>query len=410
MFSLYTLQYCTATIGTVKSTLKIPPRHNGVVPVKISGPLITIHMAYFLTDDSTPKGKDPNINIIDGIHKIKGRTSVNILVSNYTNKHLTFHKGEYIGHLKPVVLDSTDQKDTHQTNSMTLKKMMSETITPDTCSPPWHELSTAIQDNLQLLLQEYESQFTKDKTTIGTTPLTSMTIDTGTSDPVSQKPYPIAMKHYQWVKEEIEKLLATKVICTSHSSWSAPIIVVPKGNGGKHLVIEYRALNKVTRKFTWPMPKVEDIYSKLNRTTYFTTLDLQAGYHHIPLDKPSIAKTAFNPPFRKFEYVKVPFGLAQALAYFQELMTGILKDFSFAIAYLDDIIISSKTPQEHLSHIQIPNGIWKTQVSKPLYEEKQVQLLLQRNSVFGTHSQCYRHKTTACQNSCHTTYVTTNNT
>ena len=187
-----------------------------------------------------------------------------------------------------------------------------------------------MQDNLKLLLQEYESQFAKDKTTIGTTPLTSMTIDTGTSDPVSQKPYPIAMKHYQWVKEEIEKLLATKVICTSHSSWSAPIIVVPKGDGGKHLVIDYRALNKVTRKFTWPMPKVEDIFSKLNRATYFTTLDLRAGYHHIPLDKPSIPKTAFNSPFGKFEYVKVPFGLAQALAYFQELMTGILKDFPFA--------------------------------------------------------------------------------
>ena len=60
----------------------------------------------------------------------------------------------------------------------------------------------------------------------------------------------------------------------------------------------------------------------------------------------------FNSPFGKYEYVKVPFGLAQAPAYFQELMTGILKDFNFAIAYLDDIIIFSKTPQEHLSHIR----------------------------------------------------------
>ena len=101
---------CTATIGTVKSTLKKPPRHNGVVPIKISGPLITTQMVYFLTDDSTPKRRDPNINIIDGIHKIKDRTSVNILVSNYTNKHLTFHKGEYIGHLEPAVPDSTDQR------------------------------------------------------------------------------------------------------------------------------------------------------------------------------------------------------------------------------------------------------------------------------------------------------------
>ena len=117
-----------------------------------------------------------------------------------------------------------------------------------------------IQDNLKLLLQEYESQFAKDKTIIGTTPLMSMTIDMGTANPVSQKPYPIAMKHYQWVKDEIEKLLTTKVIHTSHSSWSAPIMVVPKGNGGKHLVTDYRVLNKVTRKFTWPMPKVEDIF------------------------------------------------------------------------------------------------------------------------------------------------------
>ena len=151
-----------ATIGTVKPTLKIPPRHNGVIPIKISGPIIKMHMAYFLTDDSTPKGKDLNINIINGIHKIKGKTSVNILVSNYTNKHLTFHKGEYIGHLQLAVLDSTDQQKTHQTNSVTLKKMMSETVIPDTFNLPHHELSTAVQNDLELLLQEYKLQFAKD--------------------------------------------------------------------------------------------------------------------------------------------------------------------------------------------------------------------------------------------------------
>ena len=133
-----------ATIGTVKSTLKIPPRHNGVIPIKISGPIIKTHMAYFPTVDSTPKGKDPDINIINGIHKIKGKTSVNILVSNYTNKHLTFHKGEYVVHLEPPVLDSTDQQETHQTNSVTLKKMLSETVTPDAFNLPCHKLSTAV--------------------------------------------------------------------------------------------------------------------------------------------------------------------------------------------------------------------------------------------------------------------------
>ena len=129
---------------------------------------------------------------------------------------------------------TTDQRETHQANSVTLKKMMAETATPDTFNPPYHELSQTIQHELDTLLQEYESQFAKGETSIRTTPLTSMTIDTGVSDPISQKPYPIAMKHYQWVKEK-EKLLAAKVIHSSRSSSSAPIIVVPKGDGGKML-------------------------------------------------------------------------------------------------------------------------------------------------------------------------------
>ena len=212
-FTHATLQ--KATIGTIKMTLKIPPRHNGVVLIKISGPLLTTHTAHFVMDDSTPKERDPNINIIDGIHKIKDRSTINILISNYTNIHLTFHKGEYIGHHEPIVLDSTDQGEMHQANSITLKKMMSKTVTSDTFYLPQHELSAPIQDSLKLLLEEHESQFAKDETSIGTTPFTSMTIDMGTADPVSQKPYPIAMRHYERVKNEIEKLLATKVICTS---------------------------------------------------------------------------------------------------------------------------------------------------------------------------------------------------
>ena len=119
-------------------------------------------------------------------------------------------------------------------------------------------------------------------------------MDTGNSDPTSQKPYPITMKNYQWVKEEIAKLLTAKVICSSWSSWSAPIIIVPKWDGGKRLVIDYQTLNKVTRKFTWPVPKVKDIFFKLNGAKYFSTLDLRSSYHHILLDKSLIPKTAFN--------------------------------------------------------------------------------------------------------------------
>ena len=111
--------------------------------------------------------------------------------------------------------------------------MMVEQVLPDTFNPPHHKLRPSIESKLNAILKECASQFVKDETSIGTTPLTEMTTDTGTSDPLSQKPYLIAMKNYHWVKEEIKKLLTAKVICSSRSSWSVPIIVVPKGDGGK---------------------------------------------------------------------------------------------------------------------------------------------------------------------------------
>ena len=130
----------------------------------------------------------------------------------------------------------------------------------DTFEPPCHSLKPNIETKLDVLLKDYDSHFTQDETSIGTTPLTKMSTDTGNSEPVSQKPYPITMKHYQWVKDEIEKLLTAQVISGRRSSWSEPIIVVPKGDGEKCLIIDYQALNKITRKCIWPMPKVEDIF------------------------------------------------------------------------------------------------------------------------------------------------------
>ena len=102
-FLTYNTRNCEqkATIGIVKSTLKIPPRHNGIIPIKIKGHTIKGHMAYFISNQESRKGKDSNINIINGIHNIKGKTSVNIFMSNYTNKHITFNKGKCVGHLEP---------------------------------------------------------------------------------------------------------------------------------------------------------------------------------------------------------------------------------------------------------------------------------------------------------------------
>ena len=103
-----------------------------------------------------------------------------------------------------------------------------------------------------------------------------------------------------------------------------------------------------------PLPKIDEMYAVLHSAKIFTTLDLRSGYYHINLDKESKAKTAFVTPFGKYEFNTVPFGLAQALAYFQQLISMVLQDCrDFAMAYLDDINIFSRTPEEHLKHIEI---------------------------------------------------------
>ena len=98
------------------------------------------------------------------------------------------------------------------------------------------------------------------------------------------------------------------------------------------------------------MPRFEDIFAKLGKAKFYTALDLRSWYHNIALVNDSIKKTASIAPFGKFEYLKVPFGLPQAPAYFQSLMNKVL---NFTFAYLDDVIIFSENAEQHLKHIQI---------------------------------------------------------
>ena len=117
--------------------------------------------------------------------------------------------------------------------------------------------------------------------------------------------------------------------------------------------MDFRALNAITRTYVWPMPRVEDIFAKLGKAKFFTTLDLRSGYHYIALDDYIIKKTAFVMPLGKYEYLKVPLGLAQAPGYFQNLMNKALNGLHFTLAYLDDVIIFSESSEQHLKHIQI---------------------------------------------------------
>ena len=172
---------------SVAKTIRIPPKHNGAISVSIKGHDIKTPMACFIRSQYT----DTEVILIDGVHDISHNATLQVLVINNSNQHVNFPKGMKIGHLEP----STDDLAQIPISSSTTQRMLPETVKLDSFTPPKYQLDSTTQQQLDFLLGTFKDQFAKDETTIGTTPLTQMSIDMGDSDPVSQKPYPIAMKH-----------------------------------------------------------------------------------------------------------------------------------------------------------------------------------------------------------------------
>ena len=172
-----------------------------------------------------------------------------------------------------------------------------------------------------------------------------------------------------WVCQEIETLEKTGVIERSLSKWASPVIVVPKKSAPdkpphRRLCINYRKVNalqpevKCTDKSMeclslYPLPKIDEMFSKLGGAKVFSTIDLHSGYYHIGLTRESRTKSAFVVPMGKWEFKCTPFRLSQAPAYFQLLIDKVLMGCSsFAMGYLDDIIIFSKSEEEHLQYFE----------------------------------------------------------
>ncbi len=172
------------------------------------------------------------------------------------------------------------------------------------------------------------------------------------SKPIHQHAYRVPEKLLPTMKQEIETMLKLEVIEPSSSEWNNPIVLVPKKDGTLRFCLDFRKLNAVSKFDPYPMPRVDDLIEKLGSAKFLTTLDLCKGYWQIPLSPESKELTAFKTPFGHYHFRVLPFGLHGAPATFQRMIDQILQGTEkFAAAYLDDIIIYSKTWEEHLQHL-----------------------------------------------------------
>ncbi|WVZ63482.1 LOW QUALITY PROTEIN: hypothetical protein U9M48_013109 [Paspalum notatum var. saurae] len=174
--------------------------------------------------------------------------------------------------------------------------------------------------------------------------------------PIAMRQYRMAPIEHEEVKKNIDELLAKGYIRPSSSPWAFPVLLVEKKDTDvKRMCVDYRALNKVTIKNKYPLPRIDDLFDQLQGACVFSKIDLRSGYHQLKIRPSDIPKTAFTTKYGLYEYTVMSFGLTNAPAYFMQLMNSVFMDYldKFVVVFIDDILIYSKTEAEHEEHLRL---------------------------------------------------------
>ena len=169
--------------------------------------------------------------------------------------------------------------------------------------------------------------------------------------PTRRMPFPFR----EDLQKKIDVFLEKELITLCHSPYSSPAMLVPGKNGKLRLVIDYRQLNKQAIESTWPIPSIEERFDTLEGSAYFTSIDMSAGFYQVPMEESSQDYTAFSTPFGSFKWLRMPMGLTGSPPTFQCLVEKVFVGLTWKICvpYLDDIIIISSTPEEHLERLRL---------------------------------------------------------
>jgi hypothetical protein len=174
------------------------------------------------------------------------------------------------------------------------------------------------------------------------------------TNPISKAPYRMALSKLKELKEQFQELLDKGFICPSISPWGASVLFVKKNDGSMRMCINYLELNKVTIKNRYPLPRIDDLLDQLQGAQVFSKVDLCSGYHQVRVKEENIPKTAFRTRYGHYEFLVMSFGLTNELAVFMDTMNRVFHDYldQFTIVFIADILIYSKTSEEHEEHLQ----------------------------------------------------------
>jgi hypothetical protein len=171
--------------------------------------------------------------------------------------------------------------------------------------------------------------------------------------PIYNTPFRMTTPELAKLKEHIKELLEKGFICPNSSPWGAPVIFVSKKDGTQRLCMDYRALNEVTIKDKYLLPRIDDLFDQLCGACVFSKINLRSGYHRLKVQECNIPKTSFILRYGLYEFTVMSFGLTNALAYFMYMMNKVFMEYldKFVMVFIDDILVYSRSEEEHEGHL-----------------------------------------------------------
>ena len=216
----------------------------------------------------------------------------------------------------------------------------------------WIFYSGGAQVRLQALLQRYPAVFSSSLGKISTHQA-SLHVPS-TARPVFCKPRPVPFALRDAASQELDRLESAGIIeKVPYADWAAPIVLVPKSDGSLRLCGDYKlTVNRSLEVEQYPLPKASDLFSSLTGGQKFTKLDLAQAYQQLPLDQKSQEYCIINTHQGLYRFTRLPFGVASAPAVFQRVIDTILQGIPHVLCYLDDLLITGTTEEEHLQNLE----------------------------------------------------------